>query len=132
MTNEQKNQILALREQGCGYAAIAKITALSINTVKSFCRRNGLMATSAAEATPACPFCGDALEQRAKAKPKRFCSEGCRRAWWRAHSAAGVKKAYYQKVCAYCGKPYTVYGRQESKYCGLDCAHNARKTVTDA
>ena len=132
MTREQKQQIVNLRKQGCGYAAIAKTVALSINTVKSFCRRNGLNGAFGDNSAPVCPFCGGALTQRHKTKPRRFCSDNCRRAWWKAHPEAGVKKAYYEKVCAYCAKPYIVYGRQNSKYCCLDCARNARKAQANA
>ena len=127
VTREQKQQITSLRKQGCGYAAIAKTVALSVNTVKSFCRRNGLNRAFTDVSAPVCPFCGGALVQRPQVKPRRFCSDSCRRAWWKAHPEASIKKAYYEKVCAYCAKPYIVYGRPESKYCSLDCAHNARK-----
>ncbi len=132
VTKEQKSQITDLRKKGCGYATIAKTTAFSVNTVKSFCRRNGLAGRFADSSTPVCAFCGGTLEQRPKTKPKRFCSESCRRAWWKVHPEAGVKKAYYEKVCAYCGRPYIVYGRQVSKYCCLDCSHNARKAEANA
>ena len=127
MTKEQRSQIIDQRKQGCGYATIAKSVAVSINTIKSFCRRNGLAGGIADETTLVCSFCGVTLEQRSKTKPNRFCSENCRRAWWKEHPNASFKKAYYEKVCAFCGKHYTVYGRPESKYCCLDCAHNARK-----
>ncbi len=127
MTKEHKNLIVDLRKKGYGYATIAKATALSINTIKSFCRRNGLAGAYANFSVPVCDYCGEALEQLPKAKPKRFCSECCRRAGWKVHPEERSRRAYYQKVCAYCGKPYTTYGRQKSKFCCLDCSHNARK-----
>lgn len=42
MTNEQKLQIAAYRKTGMGYKQIAKELDLSVNSVKSYCRRNGL------------------------------------------------------------------------------------------
>ena len=42
MTNEQKLQIAAYRKAGMGYKQIAKEMDLSANSVKSYCRRNGL------------------------------------------------------------------------------------------
>ena len=37
MTDEQKQQIIALRRDGAGYGRIAARLQISINTVKSFC-----------------------------------------------------------------------------------------------
>ena len=42
MTENQKQVITDLRGKGTGYAAIAKRLSLSVNTVKAYCRRNGL------------------------------------------------------------------------------------------
>ena len=42
MTNQQRNQIRTMRLQGAGYIKIGKILGISDNTVRSFCRRNGL------------------------------------------------------------------------------------------
>lgn len=43
MTNEQKEKIIRFRRQGLGYADIGRELDISKDTVKSFCRRNGLM-----------------------------------------------------------------------------------------
>ena len=42
MTAEQKATIKVLRYQGFGYASIARQMGISIDTVKSHCRRNNL------------------------------------------------------------------------------------------
>ena len=42
MTDIQKYKALDLREKGLSYSEIAKQIKASINTVKSFCRRNNL------------------------------------------------------------------------------------------
>lgn len=42
MTNQQKEQIRTMRLQGVGYIKIGKSLGISDNTVRSFCRRNGL------------------------------------------------------------------------------------------
>lgn len=42
MTDGQRQQIRHLRKEGCGYKAIAKELDISRDTVRSFCRRNGL------------------------------------------------------------------------------------------
>ena len=40
MTEEQKSGIMLLRRQGVGYKRIAAIMEISVETVKSYCRRN--------------------------------------------------------------------------------------------
>ena len=40
MTEEQKSEIMLLRRQGVGYKRIAAIMEISVETVKSYCRRN--------------------------------------------------------------------------------------------
>lgn len=42
MTNQEKARIIEMRSNGEGYNAIAETLKLSINTVKTFCRRNNL------------------------------------------------------------------------------------------
>ena len=43
MTAQEKTTIMRLRKKGTGYSDIAKQLNLSLNSVKSFCRRNSLM-----------------------------------------------------------------------------------------
>ena len=82
MTDEQKQQIIALRRDGVGYGRIAARLQISINTVKSFCRRHSLAAKKAASV---CEQCGGPIEQNPGRKRKRFCSDSCRNKWWNAH-----------------------------------------------
>ena len=49
MTNQQKEQITALRSQGYGYATIANAVGLKKDTVVAFCRKIGLTGTKAAD-----------------------------------------------------------------------------------
>lgn len=42
MTDKQKQLIIILRRNGAGYGTIASQLGVSINTVKSFCRRHSL------------------------------------------------------------------------------------------
>lgn len=49
MTNNQKAQIKKLRAAGNGYGKIAQTLGISLNTVKSFCRRNAITEMSAKE-----------------------------------------------------------------------------------
>ena len=62
MTNQQKEQIRTMRLQGIGYIKIGKALGISDNTVRSFCRRNGLGDKSKNAAV--CKQCGRSLVQR--------------------------------------------------------------------
>ena len=42
MTENQKTQIAKLRAAGLGYGKIAQQLGMSLNTVKSYCRRKGV------------------------------------------------------------------------------------------
>ena len=56
MTDEQRVQIINLREAGNGYKKIGQLLGLSENTVKSFCQRRnlgGVVVQTAADETPA-------------------------------------------------------------------------------
>ena len=45
MNKDEKARIIELREEGLSYTEIAKIMDISKNTIKSFCRRNGITET---------------------------------------------------------------------------------------
>ena len=45
MNQDKKARIRELREEGLSYTGIAKRMDISKNTIKSFCRRNGITET---------------------------------------------------------------------------------------
>ncbi len=74
----QKHQIIALRRDGTGYGQIASTVGISINTVKSFCRRHDL---TGKKTDSVCEQCGRPVLQQPGRKHKRFCSDACRNKW---------------------------------------------------
>ena len=93
MTDLQKEQIKTLRLQGISYVKIGEMLGISDNTVRSFCRRNGL--GDAAKNTVACKHCGKLIKIIPKQKPRKFCSDACRTAWWNSHPDCVDRKAVY-------------------------------------
>lgn len=136
MTNEQKSTIMRLRSEGCKYTAIADAVGLSINTVKSYCRRqniNTFIETASDESCAACcKQCNKPLERKDGKKPRKFCSDDCRHAWWKDHPNEVNMKALYTKACAHCGRSYTVYGRPHSKFCCHACSAQHRTKKAEA
>lgn len=123
MTNEQKEKIIRFRRQGLGYADIGRELDISKDTVKSFCRRNGLMVSGSkpVDDTARCRECGNPLVQQKKTKRRIFCCKACREKWWTEHADRIDRKAVYTFTCAGCGKLFTAYGNKNRKYCSHNC-----------
>lgn len=82
MTHEEKKQIGKMRAAGMSYTRIAEALDISINSVKSYCRRHGLGADTALQETQpvqaescqppqeatACEQCGSPVRQQAGRK----------------------------------------------------------------
>ena len=127
MTTDQNQKIQQMRYKGQSYFQIASILCISENTIKSYCRRNNLGTVKncipqvVREIHTVCKYCGKPLTQETKGQPKKFCSELCRRTWWKANDSQLIKKAYYTLTCAECGKEFESYGNQNRKFCGHAC-----------
>lgn len=132
MTEFQAEQIENLRKQGVGYRSIGTIVGLSRDIVRNYCKSKGLDGY-ASDITvniqeqmalgKACWCCGKPIAQTRTGRPRKFCSDRCRRTWWAAHPEAGNHKAEatYHMTCAYCGKPFISYGNKNRKYCSHPC-----------
>ena len=140
MTELQKTRIRALRAQGIGFAEIAKQLDIPRETVKSFCKRNGVGSISETPPTPdpqpekipaedgICRACGKNIEQTVGRKRRVFCCAQCRTSWWRENQdkIRHRETAVYSFTCAGCGRKFTAYGNQHRKYCSHDCYIQAR------
>ena len=130
MTSEEKSRLSAMRKAGRSYTEIAAELGISKNTIKTFCRRNGL--TSEVESAPVevipaptterlCPHCGKPVIQPEGRKQKKFCSDTCRNRWWNSHMNMVKRKAIYEYTCPTCGSAFTAYGNSHRKYCCHEC-----------
>lgn len=126
MTEKEKAKVIEYRTLGFGYKKISRMTGVSVNTIKGFCRRNG-MAGQAREEKPVdtgtrtCECCGKPIDVIPKRKPRRFCSDRCRNIWWNSHLELVNRKANYEYTCPTCGKRFTTYGNANRKYCSHEC-----------
>ena len=137
MTDEQKNKIIELRKNGTGYKAIASEIGLSRDAVRSFCKSRNLSGFGVAavmniseqtENGNICPNCCKTITQPLKGRRKKFCSEKCRRDWWKEHPEKAAQKdtAQYHLKCTYCGKEFVSYGNKNRKYCSHKCYIKSR------
>lgn len=72
-----------------------------------------------------CPQCGRPLPT-SKFRPRRFCSDECRRKYWATHTAEGKHRAMTTCTCQYCGGEFTDYAQRGRKYCSHSCYVAAR------
>lgn len=132
MNELQKEQIRNLRSDGYGYKKIAAVLGLSENTVKSFCRRNGLAVGQAQESLPeaeasliaskeVCRECGKQIYNTSGHRQRKFCSAECRKAYWRKNQALIDRKSSVEITCPVCGRHFTDYARNNRKYCSHSC-----------
>ncbi len=117
MKAEEKQQILALREQGMGYKRIAFELGLNVNSVKSFYRRNTTKSTSIIDGV--CRQCGMHLDEDSRGR--KFCSPVCRSVWWNKNRQHLQGKHILTIACKACGKPFKAYRWQGRKYCSHAC-----------
>ena len=114
MTDQQKKELIDLRANGYGYKKIARLLGVSESTVSAYCQRNNLSLNS-------CKNCGNVIQKSKGTKPKTFCCDRCRNAWWNKHLNEVTRKANYNLICQYCGKQFIAYGNKKRKYCSHAC-----------
>ena len=124
MTNGEKMLIAQHRRQGLGFAEIARKLGMSVNTVKSYCQRNGIKPAgkTAVQSGSTCRQCGNTLEHTPGRKKKQFCSDACRLRWWHEHR--DMSKTAKETKCAACGREFVTDRVQ--KYCSHACYIAAR------
>ena len=94
MTEKQKAEIARMRSDGVSYKQISDVLSLSVNTIKSYCKRNNILKTDSEKSLYAsCLQCGNPVIQKEKTKRRKFCSDVCRRKWWNAHPEQVNRKA---------------------------------------
>ncbi|MCK9479286.1 MAG: RNA polymerase subunit sigma-70 [Firmicutes bacterium] len=132
MTKYQKNMIIDCRTKGMGYKAIGNVLGLSRDIVRGFCKRCGLDGAASVmqknidinkEHGFLCSCCNKPIKQPQVGRRRRFCSDECRRDWWKENIGKGSPKetAMYKLTCTFCKKEFTSYGNKSRKYCSHEC-----------
>ena len=132
MRPEKAKQITSLRLKGLGYKSIAVVVGTSKENVRYFCKTHGLGGSADLvklnfeehkKHPDACKYCGGKIVRLPQSGKKIFCSDKCRRAWWKEHpgDAKHSKDATYKCECSYCKRIFYSYGKKDRKYCSHDC-----------
>ena len=119
MTEEQKQMIRAMRAAGATISDVAAALGISVNTVKSHCRRER-------QGKDYCKHCAAALVQVPNGRNKKFCSDKCRHVWWNKHRDQMKRRAVYPITCAGCDEVFESYGNRGRKYCSHPCYVRSR------
>ena len=134
MTPDEKKQIAEMRREGYSYSRVSRELGINENTVKTFCRRNGLTGNKAempemsgfTVTQKPCHQCGSAIIQLPGHKEKKFCSDACRNRWWNNHLEQAKRKSMHEYRCPVCGQIFWAYGTRNRKYCSHACYIRAR------
>lgn len=118
MTSIQRNLLRELRRSGRSYGQIAQALNIPENTVKSFCRREGILVVP--DPADRCPRCGKTMPHGTQGTRRRFCSDTCRFSWNFAHRVLGEENAV-SKRCTCCDQPFFSYPSSDRKYCSRAC-----------
>ncbi|GGE27078.1 hypothetical protein [Streptococcus himalayensis] len=135
MNDNQRREIWKLRSDGFGYGAIAQMLNLSLGSVKQYCRRHpelkGLGELVKVQLDEGerlyCKNCMQKLQHVHQGRPKKFCSNYCRKTWWNTHSEEHdkTKTAYEELTCQNCGR-FLSYANPTRKYCSHECYIHTR------
>lgn len=121
MTREELEKVRLLRETGKSYSYIADLLRVSVNTVKSACRRNGIENFNDRQH---CMNCRRRLDS-VSVHRRTFCSNTCRYQWDYHHRVLTEQNAE-ARVCPVCGKEFFHYPSAARKYCSHGCYIAAR------
>lgn len=133
MNPEQKNMIQDLRNSGCGYKEISEQLQISINTVKSYCKRHDLarLGKRNSGSVRFCLQCGNEIKQEQHRKTKKFCCDRCRMIWWREHSSLLRTPSKQTFICPVCHEAFSAYSSTKQKYCSRLCYSRSREAANE-
>ena len=122
-----RKQAQALRQAGYSFGQIAKELNMPRSTVKSWCYRDTADAPEYEHTPPAkrCPQCGKEMPP-SRYRPRRFCSDVCRAAYWASHGEQINRRSAVSVVCQVCHKTFQDYTKHRRKYCCHACYIAAR------
>ena len=125
MNQHEIEYIRKNRIDGVGFTTIAKALGLPLSTVKSYCRRHGVIPKSGIDTVQqlrVCLHCGKAIGPVDMKGKKKFCSDKCRLDWWHMHRH--MEKKAVDRRCPVCGNVYRT--AKEQIYCSRVCYFSAR------
>jgi len=123
MTDEQREQIIHMRREGIGYRNIGKELSLSRDVVRNYCKSINMggygIDIKGDDNDNHCLMCNKEFVKNDTGRKRKFCSEECRRAYWKKHPELMQKKTHTY-TCPNCNEEFTTVTRGQ-KFCSHDC-----------
>ena len=132
MTNEQKQAIASMRYAGVPISSIAEQLGLSVNTIKSFCKRHGIHSgNQSSKNILFCLQCHKEIPQAEHRKAKKFCSDKCRQLWWAENTALIPRDSQIERICPVCKEHFLSYKSKHRIYCSRTCYGKSKEVYHD-
>lgn len=127
MTEKEVEAVVRLQGYGLDCRAIAEITGVNREALKTFVRRHPIQSVKPIDTDGYCRNCGRPLSYTVGHRIRLFCDQSCRMAYWNSHRDRVSRKKWKDYVCLTCGQPFKSYGSRPRKYCGRKCYHESRR-----
>jgi len=125
---QQRDLIIALRDEGLSYQKIAERAGVSNDYARSVCSKaNRMRQKKENRSDGMCRYCGKRLVYTPGAKRKEFCDDKCRSDYY---SQQKMRKAYIRR-CQYCGCEFVAFGYPNKRYCSRECRTLAERKFRD-
>ena len=121
--NESDFRLKLNRKQDMEQMIMARIGEMSMLEVAN--KKGDRILAAAMGAINLCPYCGRTVVRNPMGRPKRFCSEECRKKYKNRHRNGKDARI---AICPECGKGFIAQGerRRMRKYCSRACANRGR------
>ena len=132
MTNEQKQAIVSMRDSGVPITSIAQQLGLSVNTIKSYCKRHGIHSgNQSSKNILFCLQCHKEIPQAEHRKEKKFCSNKCRQLWWAENTALIPRDSQIERICPVCKTSFLSCQSKHRIYCSRTCYGKSKEVNHD-
>ena len=112
MTLSTKLEIIKLKENGKSYKEIAEIYGVSKSTISTIVQRNK------ADEANKCICCGSRIKIAKIGRKRKFCSNKCKKIWWKEH---GSHSKGIEVTCKNCGIRFVNYESRSRYFCSCEC-----------
>ena len=114
MKPTEKEKALELRKEGKSYKEIADILGVAKSTVSTIFLRTK-------KEEKRCLNCGARIKEAQSGRKRIFCSDKCRKSWWRSKSKGKESK------CECCGDRFIHHESKRRRFCSFSCYLAYRK-----
>lgn len=117
MTLDEKQKAIELRETGKSYKEIADTLGIAKSTISTLFQRGK-------PEVKRCQCCGCRIKDANTGRKRRFCSDKCRKMWWKRN---GKHHKSQEAICENCGDKFINHESKKRRFCSFSCCKAFRK-----